>query len=470
MCHGDGWEGVTFIKFGWGRYLYCKDGLWGCEIRGARGSATSVVEPTFDVIYALSDNYCVGKRGGEWIFINGDDGWAERKVGSLEETVKRIHLLHSHDAAAHELATTSAVQIPDEPLLVIPGSTIILFPSDGRVCVADGANQFLLERSVVPLFYLMSEGIVAVTSARHTLFVGKADDKWIVFDDDRKMGSYDSSEVAFGAAVEQLTQCLPESLETVDELVAETEVRSLKVFRVGERWAIGKSSIEICRPDTEGSELLAKLYPPRFVSPEFELRKSPDERETRIVGQTETGWMVFDEGCKVSGVYDSLDCAWDSVAEKDRQNEPEPVGLGYTDFPLCNHIGGPGLDENVERAEGYREAGVAHGDDPDESLRHDETIIDAVGLSVDKPFINLTPGAEYGCYLPVEWFTEFLQMKEGESCSKDGFAWFYESPNDTEQCTYRASVVDNTLHVEVEVGREAVVRRASFGLYAGEAV
>lgn len=75
--------------------------------------------------------------------------------------------------------------------------------------------------------------------------------------------------------------------------------------------------------------------------------------------------------------------------------------------------------------------------------------------------IDLTPDREYGCCIPVEWFVEFSQLEDGKSGKKIGQAWWYGPPHDKDECIYRGYVEDGILHVEVEVAREALVRRAS---------
>lgn len=75
--------------------------------------------------------------------------------------------------------------------------------------------------------------------------------------------------------------------------------------------------------------------------------------------------------------------------------------------------------------------------------------------------IDLTPDREYGCCIPVDWLLEFAELGDGESGSKIGQAWWYGPPHDQDECDYRGYVKDGILHVEVEVGRELLVRRAS---------
>ncbi len=76
--------------------------------------------------------------------------------------------------------------------------------------------------------------------------------------------------------------------------------------------------------------------------------------------------------------------------------------------------------------------------------------------------INMSPDTELCCPVPVDWFIEFLQMQDGETIEKTGFAWFYEPPDNRDECVYSASLHDDVLTVVVEVGREAVRRRVAF--------
>ncbi|TWU22559.1 hypothetical protein [Novipirellula artificiosorum] len=105
-----------------------------------------------------------------------------------------------------------------------------------------------------------------------------------------------------------------------------------------------------------------------------------------------------------------------------------------------------------------------HGEDHDAGLAVAETQIDQY-VPEARMLINLTPeeGA-YGCIVPVNWFIEFLKLNEGQSIRKESFAWFYGAPHDSEECIYTASVKEGVLEVQVEVGPEALVRRARFPL------
>lgn len=81
-----------------------------------------------------------------------------------------------------------------------------------------------------------------------------------------------------------------------------------------------------------------------------------------------------------------------------------------------------------------------------------------------KFIVDLTPGKEYGCYVPLEILDEFLRLREGASSRHEGTAVFYLPPHDTEDCVWTAEVKEHILSVSVEVGPEILTRRASIPL------
>ena len=87
---------------------------------------------------------------------------------------------------------------------------------------------------------------------------------------------------------------------------------------------------------------------------------------------------------------------------------------------------------------------------------HSHVFEDSRGMKT----VNLSPGADDGCFVPFDWLDDFIRLEDGQSCEKAGRAWWYEPPHDQEECLYRAHVEDGILNVEVEVGPEALVRRA----------
>lgn len=79
--------------------------------------------------------------------------------------------------------------------------------------------------------------------------------------------------------------------------------------------------------------------------------------------------------------------------------------------------------------------------------------------------INLAPDADYSCSMPLELLKEFSRLEEGagEKCFS-GLAWFYAPPYNEDFCIYSACVLNEQLHLCVEVGREALQRKASLPL------
>ena len=123
------------------------------------------------------------------------------------------------------------------------------------------------------------------------------------------------------------------------------------------------------------------------------------------------------------------------------------------------------LEESGEEPECDHDAGVRQDEEQLEASTHDLMATNQCPAEL-QPFINLTPDADYGCCLLVAWLVEFLDLKEGDSSEKDGFAWFYGPPHDREECIYQASVVDGVLRVAVEVGPEVLTRHANFQLFS----
>ena len=157
----------------------------------------------------------------------------------------------------------------------------------------------------------------------------------------------------------------------------------------------------------------------------------------------------------------------------------QALGVDRTDPPNCWASDGPGRHD-MELAEALSHDGEIAGRDPNAELRDDEARLNSLVIpdaseqlseltacpSELASFINLTPNAEYGCYLPISWLIEFLQLEEGQTSRKEGLAWFYGPPHDQEECVYRASIEDGVLLVEVEVGPEVLTRRATFELFS----
>jgi hypothetical protein len=61
--------------------------------------------------------------------------------------------------------------------------------------------------------------------------------------------------------------------------------------------------------------------------------------------------------------------------------------------------------------------------------------------------------------LPLAWIEELSSLGEGQKFERMGKAWFYKPPFDVEDCLWEAVVNNGILHVEFEVGPEALRRK-----------
>jgi hypothetical protein len=500
----------TTISIGNGVRLYEDAGRWGIAQRGDDGRPCSAIEPSFDAIYVLGRAGFVARDGNEWCHIDGSIQRPSRTFPSLEAVIRHIHSQRSFDAFKYEEAR-NAIR-PEQILWEVPNGGWLVFQQGDKWGIGDGRNRFTTFGQVVPYLSFDSDEIAIFTSdvLGEAAFIGKIGDRWSIHcTSNGNCGDYDTFDEAIDGwktrSVEESPYDRAGTIR-VDEFGKRFGNSGLALFRVGSRWGIGHRAGVMYRLPVHRREEFVVPFAGWFASDDIEMVRDYSEgpNHHRIVGKVEAGWIAFDELGRCYGHYDTADDAWKSFDEaRDRTQEPLPAGMDETDFPYCLSRHGPSIgDVELEQAR------IERGEEPefeyefDSDIRLDEGKLEALKLpdfaeqlpvstndlmALDEiapnpsepsnlrtnqcpvelqPFIDLTPKADYGCCLPVTWLVEFLQLKDGDSCSKHGFAWFYGPPHDREECVYRASVVDGVLRVEVEVGPEVLTRRANFQLFS----
>jgi hypothetical protein len=97
---------------------------------------------------------------------------------------------------------------------------------------------------------------------------------------------------------------------------------------------------------------------------------------------------------------------------------------------------------------------------PVDELRH--------WFAAEPRMVNLS---QYNCFVPEAWLADWLRLPEGEQDVRVGKTWGYLPPDDNQDATYRAKILDGYLVVEIETKfmptRQAVVALADFDLSKG---
>lgn len=489
----------TTLLMGDDVWLYEVSGRWGVATRADNGQLARVVEPSYDMIYSVGREGFVARNGTEWCQLHGPLYHASTISPDLEDLIRGIHRRSSVDASEYEMAKY-AIR-PDQILWTARNTDWLVFQLGDKWGVGDDGNQFTFDGQVVPYLSFDSDEIAVVKTASETAFIGMAGERWSIHSRfNEHCGDYelfDDAIDAYRTTVVDESPYAARSTVRVDEFGKELVHSGLYVYRVGTQWGIGHRACVIHYLPTLRREEHVVPVAGWFVSDDIEMVQgfTDGNNPHRIVGKVQSGWIACDELGRCYGRYETAELAWKAFEDaRDETQEPDPAGVYYFD-PLEEFC----CDEPSVADEERREELMCVAQGPDSymysQLRQDEAKLDAMRLpdyseqlenchdlintdrlqgpvqqARDCPaelqsFVNLTPNADYGCYLPIAWFVEFLNLNEGESCRKEGYAWFYGPPHDAEECVYRGAVNDGVLQVEVEVGPEALTRSARFELF-----
>jgi hypothetical protein len=125
---------------------------------------------------------------------------------------------------------------------------------------------------------------------------------------------------------------------------------------------------------------------------------------------------------------------------------PKPGGEQHMNMPMTPSDFRTVITRTVETAAPEQQASVS---------------TDAVKRAPDRLGMDgqARGGLEVLSSLPPDWKEEIANLGEGYAFERMGKAWFYLPPHDQEDCLWEAVVKEGILHVEFEVGPEALRRK-----------